>query len=313
MLQVSLADYSRLCTEWRWQRLQSTSPQKHEQPAARVTPCSPTFLCLSRLLGLTQATTLATCTEYICCISKSIVALLGWCQLVRDTHSVHCVCWGWLSCRQLRTPSLPKAPGGLSLKAAGHQICSLLTPQGTKPHLSQPNKPRHWLAPFLEMGQPPWAPLIPSIQSRQPGHLLHLKFPPHHFLCPSIPLFSVQKQLTGPGRFQLPAHFWLHLSHSHSTVGLQTDSFWTTPEASAALAQRKGSLRSTGILYGIILLFVKLSLPSFHKSFQLPFHTQWKLKLGLPPPLNFHWRQNFEFIIFCHLRKARIWILTRAP
>lgn len=53
--------------------------------------------------------------------------------------------------------------GGLSLKAAGHQVCSLLTPQGTKPHLSQPNKPRHWLAPFLEMGQPPWASSLPSI------------------------------------------------------------------------------------------------------------------------------------------------------
>lgn len=57
-----------------------------------------------------------------------------------------------------------KGSWGLSLKAAGHQICSLLTPQDTKSHLSQPNKPRHWLTPFLEMGQPPWSSSVPSIQ-----------------------------------------------------------------------------------------------------------------------------------------------------
>lgn len=115
-------------------------------------PGSPAALlnfCLSRLLGLTQAKAMATCTECICCIGKSSVALLGLCQLVRDTRGG---CWGWLSCGQLRTLSLPKAPGGLSLKPAEHQICSLLTPQGTKPHLRQPNKPRHWLAPFRDMG-----------------------------------------------------------------------------------------------------------------------------------------------------------------
>lgn len=218
----------------------------------------------------------------------------------------------------LRLTELWAAPHTLPSKGSwgalpeGSRTPNLLPPdpQGTKPHLSQPNKPRHWLAPFLEMGEPLWASSVPSIQCpawapsspEVPPTLFPLLFNPT-LLC----LEAAYR------RFQLPAHFWLHLSHSHSTVGLQTDPFWTTPEARAAPAQRKGSLRSTAILYGIIPLFVKLSLPSFHKSFQFPFHTQRKLKLGLPPLLNFHWRQNFEFIILCHMRKARIWILNRAP
>lgn len=105
-----------------------------------------------------------------------------------------------------------KGSWGLSLKAAGHQTCCLLTPQGTRSRLSQPNKPRHWLAPFLEMGQPPWASSVPSIQCPDSLgtfftwslflHNLHLKIMQqfisllflyyfHYFLCPSISLFSV--------------------------------------------------------------------------------------------------------------------------
>lgn len=102
-------------------------------------PTAPLNSCLSRLRGLTQATALAACTEFICCLSKSSIALLGRCQLVRDRHTV-CLLTE-LQAALHTSPS--KGSWGLSLKAAGHQTCCLLTPQGTRFRLSQPNKPRH--------------------------------------------------------------------------------------------------------------------------------------------------------------------------
>lgn len=64
-------------------------------------PGSPSALlnvCLSRLLGLTQPTALATCTGYICCISKNSTALLGWTSW-----------WGTMACL-LRLTLLWAAP-----------------------------------------------------------------------------------------------------------------------------------------------------------------------------------------------------------
>lgn len=145
---------------------------------------------------------------------------------------------------------------------------------GTQPCLSQPSKPSRWLT--LALGWDSFPGILsyaaPAF-SPQPAQAPSLSEVPHKLFPFAFPSHS------SPARSSLQAQGDLSCQHISGCICCAPAALrvcrplLNSPGGQHCSGSEQGSLRSTGILYGIIPLFVKLSLPSFHKSFQFPFHT----------------------------------------